>query len=111
MSDNLTEKKCVPCEGGTAPMTEEEVEKYLGQVSGWEHVSGENIEKEFSFPDFKQTLSFVNRVGELAEEEDHHPDISFGYGRATISLTTHAIGGLSENDFILAAKIDELGKK
>lgn len=106
---DLTAKKCVACEGGIPPLSGALLKKYLGEVKGWALAEdGEKIRKEFAFPDFKSALAFVDKVGARAEEEGHHPDIRLGWGKAIIELTTHAIGGLSENDFILAAKIDAL---
>jgi 4a-hydroxytetrahydrobiopterin dehydratase len=105
----LTEKHCVPCEGGTPPLTVEEIRPYLGQVSSeWRVTDGKKIEREFSFGDFKEAMAFVNNVADLAEKEGHHPDFHIHYSRVTIELWTHAIDGLSENDFIMAAKIDAL---
>jgi 4a-hydroxytetrahydrobiopterin dehydratase len=105
----LAEKHCVPCEKGAEPLHGEEIERQKEQLDpDWQVVDEHHLEREFSFDDFRQTLDFVNRVGELAEEEGHHPDICFGYGKAKIDLWTHKIGGLHENDFILAAKIDRL---
>ncbi|MDP2704017.1 MAG: 4a-hydroxytetrahydrobiopterin dehydratase [bacterium] len=106
---NLTQKVCVACEGGTPPLQGELLKKYLGQVDGWEPIHGTKIKKEFSFKNFKEALVFVNKVGEVAEEEGHHPDIHLvSYKNVVIELWTHAIGGLSENDFIVAAKIEKL---
>jgi len=109
VSKHLHEKKCVPCEGGTKPMEKEGVQKYLTLISGWEVQGGIKIAKEFSFDDFEHALTFVNAVGRIAEEEGHHPDILlFDYKHTRITLSTHAIGGLSMNDFILASKIDRI---
>ena len=110
MSD-LTEKKCVPCEGGAVPFDISEIHKYQKKVDGWEIVQNANkiflLEKKFIFENFLKSQNFVNKVGKISEEEGHHPDILFGWGYAKINITTHAIEGLSENDFILAAKIDK----
>ncbi|MBI1978832.1 MAG: 4a-hydroxytetrahydrobiopterin dehydratase [Candidatus Aenigmarchaeota archaeon] len=104
----LSEKNCVPCEGGVKPFTRQEAKRYLKQVNGW-FIIRKEIEKEFKFKDFKEALGFINKVGDIAEEEDHHPDIYLhSYKRVKITLSTHAIKGLSENDFILAAKIDKI---
>lgn len=103
----LTQIRCVPCEGGVPPLDAAEVKKLLGQLSGWSP-SGERISKEFSFQNFVAAMHFVNRVADLAEQEGHHPDIHIHYSRVRLDIWTHAINGLSENDFILAAKIDEL---
>lgn len=106
---DLLSKKCIPCEGGTPPMTREEAEKYLPEVSGWELLEDvKSISRKFTFESFREAIKFVSLVAGLAEEEDHHPDILINYKRVTFTLTTHAIGGLSENDFILAAKINNL---
>jgi 4a-hydroxytetrahydrobiopterin dehydratase len=105
MSD-LAKKTCEPCEGKTAPLGDAEVQRLLGQLDGWSVTAGPQIEKDYRFPDFKEALAFVNRVGEVAEQEGHHPDISFTWGKVRLALSTHSIGGLSENDFILAAKAD-----
>jgi len=107
--NDLNQQHCAPCEGGTEPMKEEEIVQHLKLTPEWEVKDGEAIEREFTFEDFRSTLDFVNRVGDVAEEEGHHPDILiFGYKHAKITLSTHAIGGLSTNDFILASKIDRL---
>ncbi|MEK7583616.1 MAG: 4a-hydroxytetrahydrobiopterin dehydratase [Patescibacteria group bacterium] len=99
--------KCKPCEGGVDPFTPEQAAIYLKAVSGWSIApDGLSISKKYRFKNFKEALAFVDRVGELAEEEGHHPDINLGWGRAEMTLSTHAIRGLSENDFILAYKID-----
>ena len=106
----LIEKKCVPCEGGVSPFKKEEIQEYLGQLrSEWEARDEKKIHKQFSFKNFKEALAFINKVGEIAESEGHHPDIRlFDYKNVEIELSTHAVGGLSENDFILAAKIEQL---
>ena len=111
MSD-LTEKKCLPCEGGVLPFDISEIHKYQKKVDGWD-LDKDNKEvfflsKKFNFDNFLESQKFVNEVGKISEEEGHHPDISFGWGYAEIKITTHAIKGLSENDFILAAKIDKI---
>ena len=104
----LTEKKCVPCEGGMPPLTLEKIGAYLPQLKEWEVLDNIKIRKRFKFKNFVEAMGFVNKVAEIAEGEGHHPDITINYNRVTISLTTHVIGGLSENDFVMAAKIDEL---
>ena len=109
MSDDLSNKQCVPCEGGVPSLSRDEAEQLLTQTPNWElSDTATHIRRNYVFPDFKSALVFVNRVGELAETEGHHPDIELGWGRVEIMLTTHAVRGLSENDFILAAKIDRL---
>ena len=106
---NLLSKKCVPCEGGTEPLTNNQATEYLKEAPGW-IISTDNsrIEREFKFKDFKESMAFVNKVADLAESEGHHPDIHVFYNRVRLELSTHAIGGLSENDFILAAKINQV---
>lgn len=105
----LTARKCVACEGGIPPLSGAALEPYLKEVKGWSLTNGEKmIRKEFAFPDFKSALAFVNKVGDIAESEGHHPDVQLGWGKVVIELSTHAIKGLSENDFILAAKIDAI---
>ena len=108
---DLFNKKCVPCEGGVVPFDISEIHKYQKKVDGWEIIKNEKniylLEKKIIFKNFEESLKFVNEVGKISEEEGHHPDIIFGWGYAKINITTHAIEGLSENDFILAAKIDK----
>jgi len=104
----LTSKHCEPCEGGTPPLGEREIERLLGQLDGWNVIEGRKLEKEYRFADFREALAYVNRLGEVAEAEGHHPDICFTWGKVRVELSTHSIGGLSENDFILAAKADEV---
>ncbi len=108
----LSEKKCKPCEGGVIPFDISEIHKYQKKVNGWDIVKNEKnkflIEKNFSFKNFIESQNFVNLIGNISEEQGHHPDISFGWGYVKIRISTHAIEGLSENDFILAARIDEV---
>jgi 4a-hydroxytetrahydrobiopterin dehydratase len=105
----LAGKSCVPCRGGVPPLPRAEAEGYLRQTPGWALVDdGKRIERTFKHKNFKEALAFVTRVGALAETEGHHPDITFGWGYARVSLHTHKIKGLHENDFIMAAKIDDL---
>jgi len=106
MSD-LTEKRCVPCEGGVPPLGKSEMERLLAQIPGWS-LSGKWISKEFQFKNFVEAMKLVNHVADLAEAEGHHPDIHIHYNRVRFDIWTHAIDGLSENDFILAAKIEAL---
>ncbi len=109
--NDLLKKKCEPCEGGVIPFDISEIHKYQKKVDGWDIKKKENIyhlEKEFKFKNFILSQEFVNEVGKISEDEGHHPDINFGWGYAKIYITTHAIKGLSENDFILAAKIDQI---
>ncbi len=105
--NDLTQKRCVPCEGGVPTLGKAEVEGLLRQVSGWS-LSGKWITKEFKFKNFVEAMKFVNRVADIAEDEGHHPDIHIHYNIVRLDIWTHAIDGLSENDFILAAKIDAL---
>ena len=109
---NLKDKKCVPCEGGVIPFDISEIHKYQKKVDGWDILQDTKkkffLNKRFNFNNFIESQKFINKIGEISEDEGHHPDISFGWGYAEIKITTHAIEGLSENDFILAAKIDQL---
>jgi len=111
MSD-LSEKKCIPCEGGIPAFDIKEIHKYIKKVDGWnvEQNKSKNyyLIKKFEFENFLKSQNFVNKVGEISENEGHHPDISFGWGYAKIKIYTHAIEGLAESDFILAAKIDKI---
>jgi 4a-hydroxytetrahydrobiopterin dehydratase len=105
--EDLALKRCVPCEGGVPPLDQAAARNYLASLSGWSLADGARIRKEFRFKDFSQALAFVNCVGAIAEAEGHHPDILIhSWNKVRIEIWTHAIGGLSENDFILAAKID-----
>lgn len=108
MALHLSEKRCVACEGGTPPMLQAEAQKLMAELHGDWQLGEKEIERKFKFKDFKEAIAFVNRVAEIAEEEGHHPDIEIHYAKVIIKLTTHAVKGLSENDFILAAKIDKL---
>lgn len=107
--NNLSSGHCVPCEGGTLPIDKISAEVLIKNISEWSlSDDAKVIYKEFKFPDFKTALEFTNKVGAIAESEGHHPNINLGWGKVKISLSTHAIYGLSGNDFILAAKIDEI---
>ena len=112
MIDDLVKKKCVPCEAGVIPFDITEIHKYQKKVDGWDILKNEknifHLFKKYDFKNFIESQIFINKVVEISENEGHHPDISFGWGYAKIKITTHAIEGLSENDFILAAKIDQL---
>ena len=112
VEDDLFKKKCIPCEGGIIPFDISEIHKYQKKVDGWNITKDKNeiffLIKKFTFKNFLESQKFVNNVGQISENEGHHPDIFFGWGYAEIKITTHAIKGLSENDFILAAKIDQL---
>ena len=110
--DDLVNKKCIPCEGGTLPFDLSEIHKYQKKVDGWnvkkDQLDGFHLIKEFKFKNFIESQNFVNKTGNIAEKEGHHPDIWFGWGYAKIKIFTHSIKGLSESDFILAAKIDQI---
>jgi 4a-hydroxytetrahydrobiopterin dehydratase len=105
---DLASKTCVPCRGDVPPLSGAKLRDLSRQVPGWEVVDEHHLEREFRFKNFREALDFVNRVGELAEEQAHHPDIDFGWGRATVKIFTHKIDGLTESDFILAAKVNGL---
>tara|TARA_Y100000996_G_scaffold375934_1_gene327010 strand:- start:644 stop:979 length:336 start_codon:yes stop_codon:yes gene_type:complete len=109
---DLADKKCVPCEGGIPAFDITEIHKYLKKIDGWSVLQNDKknyfIEKEFKFKNFIESEKFVVKVGKIAETEGHHPDIKFGWGYAVIQISTHAIEGLAESDFVLAAKIDKL---
>jgi 4a-hydroxytetrahydrobiopterin dehydratase len=109
MATALAEKHCVPCKGGVEPLKGEQIDRQMAELDPeWRVVDEHHLEREFTFRDFREALEFVDRVGALAEEENHHPDIHLSYGKVKIGLWTHKIDGLHENDFILAAKIDQL---
>ncbi|MGB2694190.1 MAG: 4a-hydroxytetrahydrobiopterin dehydratase [Dehalococcoidia bacterium] len=110
MTSDLLTKSCVPCEGGMAPMSAERAAAYMPAVPGWRFVEGEpsKITRRMKFKDFAQAMTFVNKVADVAESEGHHPDVCISWNKVTFELVTHAIGGLSENDFIIAAKINML---
>jgi len=103
---SLADKHCVPCRGGVPPLEGAELEKMQSQVEGWQVVDGHHLSKTCTFADFRTALGFVNRVGALAEEQGHHPDLCLGWGKVAVQIWTHKINGLTESDFILAAKID-----
>jgi 4a-hydroxytetrahydrobiopterin dehydratase len=103
---SLAEKHCVPCRGGVAPLGGEALQTMKTQVPGWQVVNNHHLSRTYTFPDFKIALDFVNRVGALAESEGHHPDLKLSWGSVGIDIWTHKIDGLTESDFILAAKID-----
>lgn len=105
----LTDEKCVPCEGGVLSLGPDEISEYRRELDNrWEVIDNKKIKREFKFKDFRETMAFVNRIAEIAAAEDHHPDLYISYDRLTVELITHAIGGLSKNDFIVASKIDRL---
>ena len=105
----LAQKQCVPCKGGVPPLPADRVNELLRQLDGWSSVDGHHLTRTFQFPDFVTPLDFVNRVGQVAEEQAHHPDIYLTWGKVRVDIWTHKIDGLTESDFILAAKIDQLG--
>jgi 4a-hydroxytetrahydrobiopterin dehydratase len=107
MSD-LAAKTCVPCKGGVPPLAGKELETLAHQVPQWTVVNGHHLTRAFKFPDFVQALAFVNKVGAISEEQGHHPDILLTWGKAEVKMWTHKINGLTESDFILAAKIDRI---
>jgi 4a-hydroxytetrahydrobiopterin dehydratase len=109
MKTDLTKMKCIPCEGGAPPLTQDQIDDLKQNIgSDWKIADSLKLKKEFFFDDFKHTMKFVNRVADLAEKEGHHPVLHVYYARVEIELWTHAIDGLSENDFIMAAKIDKV---
>jgi 4a-hydroxytetrahydrobiopterin dehydratase len=107
MSD-LASRECVPCRGGVPPLGGQEIAKLGDELMGWEVVNQHHLKKTYKFSNFREAQDFVVRVGNLAEEQGHHPDVCFGWGKAEILIWTHKIDGLTESDFILAAKIDKL---
>jgi 4a-hydroxytetrahydrobiopterin dehydratase len=104
----LADKQCVPCKGGVPPLRGKELQKLQADLPKWTVTNEHHLHREFRFPDFKQALEFVNRVGEIAENQGHHPDILLKWGKVEITLWTHKIDGLTESDFIMSAKIDRL---
>ena len=109
MVEPLHERRCAPLPAGTPPLTKEAIDALLEELDGWTHdAAASEIRKSFSFPDYHRTMAFVNAVAWIAITEGHHPDMTFSYGYCVVSYTTHAIGGLSDNDFICAAKVDRL---
>ncbi len=107
MTCDLTSRQCKPCEGGVPPLSSDEVSALLQQIEGWQ-LLGKQISKTYAFKNYYQTMAFVNAVAWVSHREDHHPDMTVGYNQCVVAYSTHAIGGLSENDFICAAKIDKL---
>lgn len=109
MTTRLSTKECVPCRGGVPPLEGEELDALHRELDrGWEVVDGHHLAKEYSFSDFAQALGFTNRVGGLAEEQGHHPDIHLAWGKVRVTIWTHKIDGLTESDFVFAAKVEEL---
>lgn len=107
--NDLASRQCVPCHGGVPKLTSGEIARLLPQLQEWQVINEHHLSKSFKFPNFRQALEFVNRIGAVAEAEGHHPDLRFGWGYCEIEIHTHAIDGLSESDFILAAKLDAEG--
>lgn len=103
---SLADQHCVPCKGGVPPLQGEQLEQMKAQVTGWQVVEDHHLTKTYTFPDFKTALEFVNRAGAIAEQEGHHPDLLLSWGKVEVKTWTHKIDGLTESDFILAAKID-----
>lgn len=109
MKIHLTDKKCVACEGGIDPLSSEQIMPFAAEVPLWKVADDKkSISRLFAFKDFKEAMAFANKVGDIAESEGHHPDIEVGWGKVGVRLTTHAIKGLHDNDFIVAAKIDKI---
>ena len=108
---DLSDKQCVPCRGGVPALDGDAIATLLEQLAGWDAAEEHHITKDYEFPDFVSALAFVNRVGDLAEEQGHHPDIQLTWGKVGVRIWTHKIDGLTESDFILAAKIDELPRE
>ena len=104
----LSRKTCSPCEGGIPPLDPDAIASYLSQLQGWRAVDNHHLTKEYGFPDFLQALAAVNRIGQLAENQGHHPDLYLAWGKVGVKIWTHKIDGLTESDFILAAKTDEV---
>jgi 4a-hydroxytetrahydrobiopterin dehydratase len=108
MARDLASMECVPCRGGIPPLTHEEIQPYLPDLEGWEVVDDHHLHKAYPFKNFREALAFTNRVGELAEDVGHHPDIGLSWGLVTLTVFTHKIGGLHEADFVFAAKADRV---
>ena len=110
--NELAKKKCIPCSGEIPPFTEEEINNFLTKVKSWSCKKNDDnnfyLTKDLKFKNFEESLNFINKVSEVAETENHHPDLKFGWGYANITIFTHAIKGLAESDFVLAAKIDDI---
>lgn len=105
-TSELQNQHCQPCAAGTPALAGAELGRYQTQLPLWKVIQGHHLQREFRFPDFAAALAFVNRIGAIAEREQHHPDVCFGWGRVEVTTYTHSVGGLSPNDFVLAAKID-----
>ncbi len=107
----LAQKECVPCKGGAPALKGAALRALLAQLRGWEIINEHHLHKAYSFPDFVSALAFVNHVGELAEQQKHHPDLLLAWGKVEVTIWTHKVDGLTESDFVLAAKIDQLPRK
>lgn len=107
----LADKKCVPCSGGVPPLSADRVQELLGELDGWRIEQGFHVTKDFKFPDFVSALRFVNHIGDIAEAQGHHPALYLTWGYVRVEIWTHKIDGLTESDFILAAKIDEIPRE
>jgi len=105
---SLSEKHCIPCRGGVPPVRGAELEALKAQVSEWQVVNEHHLQRTYAFPDFRKALEFVNQAGEIAEKEGHHPDLHLSWGKVGVEIWTHKIDGLTESDFILAAKLDRI---
>ena len=108
MASELASRHCIPCRGGVPKLEGADLSRLAAELPQWQVIDGHHIERSFKFPNFKSALAFVNRIGEVAEAEAHHPDICFGWGNVKVTVFTHKIAGLTESDFVLAAKVDEL---
>lgn len=111
MPEQLADKQCIPCRGGVPALKGEDLKRLHKSIPDWTIVEEHHLRREFRFPDFKQALEFVNRIGAVAEEQGHHPDILLAWGKVEITIWTHKIDGLTESDFIMAAKIDRLNQR
>lgn len=112
MSQNLAEKECVPCKGGVPPMEGAEVARLLEELGGgWKAADGRRLEKVYTFRNFREALAFTNKIGEIAERQGHHPDINLAWGMVKVAVWTHKINGLTESDFIFAAKVEEMANR
>ena len=105
--NELAQKRCVPCMSGVLPLADEKIDAFLADLDGWSVRRGHHLTREFAFPDFTKALAFVNEIGAIAEEQQHHPDIHLSWGRVRVEVWTHKLDGLTESDFILAARIDK----
>ncbi len=108
LRESLSSKSCTPCQGGVAPLSKEKTNSLLNQLNNWMLVNNHHLTKTYTFPDFLHALAWVNKIGALAEQEGHHPDLYLSWGKVSIEIWTHKIDGLTESDFVLAAKIDKL---